>query len=661
MKLTDENIATIIAAEEQAALDYEGELSKKRAKNLDYYNCQPFGDEIEGQSPTVTSDVSDVVEWMLPSLIRIFTQGKLIAKVDAINGDNEKEAEEKTHLANYYFMQENNGLLTLYNMFKDALLQYTGVVKVSWEEPKKVKTTKYAGLSKEELLKLQATPGVKVDDVVYQDKPTGREYDANKVEITESGKVCYYNVPPEEFVVAKSARDFINPSFIGHRSPKTRSDLLEMGFDKATVVALPADDYYQASEQKAARYHDFNGVENTNPSSHSPKDTIYLGEYYIEIDVDGDGITELWKVFFAGNKVLEKEQVEEHPFAVVVPIPIPHRAIGSCPAEQVADIQYRKSTLVRQMLDNIYQSNYPRVMHSNKVELDDLLTPRAGGTIEIDTNAGDVAGHAVPLVIPNMIEGVMSAIEYTDQEREIRTGITRYSQGLDGEALNKTATGFKGIMDASQQRLYLVAALFAGGGVKQLFEKTISTLAKYQDTGKQIKALGQPMEINPKAWGDNSRCVVNVGMGGGDRQERILNLNNILSIQERYIESGLVLADQSKIFNTLEKLVDEVGLKEADEYFNNPEVPEQLLMAKLEMLFKENLQLKQQAQVNPLAEAELIKAKAKMAEVSGKENNDIRKFVMKMAQDDSHFRAELARGLTELELKYQQDVPGAVI
>lgn len=658
MKLSDEQIGLIVHAEEKAALGYEGELSKKRAKNMNYYNCQPYGDEVEGQSSAVTSDVSDVIEWMLPSLIRIFTQGKLIARFESSRTQDDDEAKEKTHLSNYVFMHENNGVLTLHNMFKDALLQYTGTVKVCWEEEEEVSTTKYSGLSEPEYQALISDQSVKsVEEVEVYDSEFGPIYECEGVRVEKRGQIKYYNIPPEEFLISKTDRDFDDPVFIGHRSPKRRSDLMGMGFSKEVIESLPADEYYEASLQKNARYHDYQ-YQDSNPSIHSPNDLIYLGEYYIQIDVDGDGITELWKVFYAGNKVLEKEQVECHPFAVCVPIPIPHRAIGSCPAEQVSDIQYRKSHLVRQMLDNVYLTNYPRTAYSNKVDLDDLLTPRSAGVVEVDTEVGDVAGHISPIIVPNMIEGVMSAIEYTDMEREIRTGVTRYSQGLDAESLNKTATGFKGIMDASQQRLDLIARLFAEGGVKQIFTKTIDLLAKYQDTAMHIKVLGKPIEIDPRNWGANVNCRIDVGIGAGDRQEKIINLNNILQIQERYMAGGLVLSDQVKIFNTLEKLIDEVGLKDADEYFNNPEVPEETLFAQNQQLTQMVQQMQAQLQqVNPIADAEKIRAQAKLIEAQSKKETEAEKMNNEMAK----FRAEMAARLTELELKYNQDVPGSSV
>lgn len=656
--LSKSDVGAIVQNELDSALSYEGELAKKRAKLMDYYNAQPYGDEVEGQSQVVTSDVSDVIEWMLPSLLRIFTQGNTIAQFTPNTGADEDEARQKTFLANHVFLNENDGVLILHDMFKDALLQYTGVVKVYWDETGETVTSKYMGLSELEYQKLLMTDDVEIEELEVEQGELGPIYNAKTVKIEKEGCVKYQNIPPEEFMISRSARNFIKPNFIGHRSPKTRSDLVEMGFDRQTVEDLPADEYYELSEQKNARYHDYDGWQDSNPSHHSPNDIVYLGEYYIRIDVNGDGVAELWQVMYAGRQVLSMEEVEDHPFAVCVPIPIPHRAIGTCPAEQVADIQFRKSTLLRQALNNVYQSNYPRLLHSNKTDLDDLLTPRAGGAVGIDTEIGDVGGHVQMLQIVPMVEGIMSMIEYTDMEREIRTGITRYSQGLDAESLNKTATGFKGIMDASQQRLDLIARIFADGGVKQIFLKTIKLLGQYQDDAKTIKVMGEPMDIDPRSWSENNQCRIDVGIGSGDRQEKIMNLNTILQMQAGFMQQGLVLTDQAKMYNTLDKLITEVGLKDVSRYFNNPEVPAETLMAQLQQASVMIAQMQAQMQQgDPIKQAELIRAEAKMIEAKAKQDVE----AAKLQQSNQQFVAEMAARLTELELKYSQNVPGAIV
>ena len=658
--LSESQIGAIVKNELDAALSYEGEIAKKRAKLLDYYNAQPYGDEIDGQSSAVTTDVADVVEWMLPSLLRVFTQGKNIATFSPNRVEDEEEAEQKTLLANDLFLARNDGVRILHDMFKDALLQYTGTVKVFWDETEDTRITSYQNLSELEYQKLLVTPGVEIDEVEIIESEVGENtYNAQKVEVTTTRGIQYVNVPPEEFLISKAARDFERPVFIGQRSPYTRSDLVKMGFDPEVVKTLPADEWYEYTDQKNARYHDYDNWQDVNAGRHHPNDIVYLGEYYMEIDVNEDGVSEYWQVFYGGEKVLEKEQVEDHPFCVCVPVPIPHRAIGTCPAEQVADLQFRKSTLVRQLLNNVYQTNFPRVLHSNKAELDDLLTPRAGGLIGVDTDTPDVQGHVFPLAIQSQIAGIMTAIEYTDTEREVRTGITRYNQGLDAESLNKTATGFLGIKDASQQRLDLIARLFADGGVKHIFEKTVELLGKYQDEVMAVRVTGETLEIDPRNWSENQQCRIDVGIGAGDRQEKIINLNNILTRQLEFMERGLLLSDQAKIFHTMDRLVTEVGLKDANVYFNDPEIPDETLMAQNQQLVAMVQQF--QSQQNPLAEAQMIEARARLIEAQSKGEREMTKFVMEQAQKSDEFRANLAKELTELELKYEQDVPGSAV
>ena len=664
MKMPDSEINAIVAAEERDSIDFQTQIGQDRAKLMDYYNCRPYGDEVEGQSQVVTSDVSDVIEGMLPSLVRIFTQGKNIAYFESDRPQYDREAQQKTAYANWVFTRQNDGTLILHNMFKDALLQYTGTVKVYWDESKEVTKERYRGLSLFELQKLQLDEETEIEEQeerqeFVQGTPV-TVYDVVVKRTTIVGKTRIDNVPPEEFLISRRARDFKNPPFIGHRTPKTRSQLILMGFDKDVVETLPADEYFdfQMSEEKNARYWNYDGLYDVNPGDPS-NDIIYLGEYYVYLDTDGDGIAELWQVFRAGNQVLAKEQVEEHPFCVVVPIPIPHRAIGSCPGEQVADIQYLKSTLMRQALNNVYQTNYMRTIVNERVDLDDLLTPRAGGIIRVN-DEGPIGDSLQPLVVQPIAEPILRMMEYVDVMREVRTGVTRYNQGLDSEALNKTATGFKGIMEASQQRLDMIARIFADTGVRDIFRKIVKLAMQYQNDALQIRVLGEPLEVDPTSWRNNLDCRLDVGLGSGDRQEKIINLNAILAIQQGLIQQGSPLTDQAKMYNTLDKLAVEVGLKDAALYFNNPTQPQELLQAQVEQLTMMVQQMQAQLQ-NPLAEVEQIKSQTKLATEQQQQQFDMQKMLLEMEQRQREFQANYLTKLTELELKYGQNVPGSMV
>lgn len=669
--LTDNEILRIVKAEQADSVGYADEIGEKREKLMDYYHGRPFGDEVDGRSRFVSSDVADIVEGMLPDLMEVFTQSRQVFSFPSNTMAGDAEAREKEVLSNWVFFEQNQGVLNLQNKFKDALLQYTGVIKVFWDEETTTKEEILEDLTIDDYNDLVGGDGVKIKK---EEKLTtnidGIEIPTYNVTIERQetkGKVCYENIPPEEFLISREARDFIKPKMIGHRTLKSRSDLIDMGFDRGLVSMLP--DYQRATDgdgQKAARYYDYSDNEYTNASSHHPNDLVELSEIYMHIDVDEDGVSELWQVFTSGNKLLEKSRFEEHPFACGTPIPLPHRAIGTCPAEQVADIQYLKSVLVRHAQDNIYTSNYNRFLVNERVNMDDMLSPVPGGSVAVDGDA-PVQGSVELLPSTPQVPQILQQIEYIDASSERRTGFTRFSQGLDADALNHTATGFKGITQAGRNRVKLIARVFAETSVKELGRKTVNLLSKYQDP-VTIKSEGQEITINPKSWTQDMNCVVQVGMGSGDKAEKIASLNALLERQVQAIQLGSTLTDESKVYNTLKQLTYEIGLQDPQSYWNDPTQPIEVLMAQNAQLTQQVQELSQMVEDNPFTESEKIKAQADLIEAQSKESielakldQDMRKFVLQLDQKDQEAYQDLVAKLTEMELKYNADVPGSAV
>ena len=662
MTLSKTEIEGIVASEEANAIGFIGggsEFEKKRTKLLQYYKQEPFGDEIDGQSTVVTSDVQDVVESMLPSILRLFIQRKAIARFESDTVEAEEEAEEKTKYANWVLFKQNSGGLILHSMLKDALLQYTGMVKVFVDKLDSETFEKYKGLDRQELAKLRADDDYQIEEEEEQEDPgvDGRKlFSVRGVRKTKNKKISMVNIPPEEMIINKDARDFIRPRIIGHRSPKTRSDLVLMGFDKDVVARLPADQGTISTKEGAIeRRLEFSPTSTEGSSVDKSQEKIWLGEYYMPIDVNEDGIAEYYKVFFAGNEMLEDkpERVDDHPFGVAVPIPMPHVAIGSCPAEQTADIQFWKSTLVRQMNNNIYQTNYGGHAVNENVQLTDLLTPRAAMVVQID-GKGPVSNDIMPLVSQSIVGDILTAVEYADSAREVRTGVTRHNQGLDADSLNKTATGFKGMMDASQQRMYLQAVLMSLNGITQLMEKIIKLAGRFQNEPTQIRIFGKVLDMDPGEWSSNLRCEIDIGIGAGDRNEKIQNLFAIYNEQKALKEAGSLMVDEEKMFGALDEIIVEIGLKDAGKYFNDTSQPDETLKAQNEFL-QQVLEQFQAQQQNPLAEAEQVKADAKLAEVAFKQDADMtmEQDKAEAEQDAKEFRQTMLLKLTELESKFK--------
>lgn len=678
--LSDSEILNLVIQARDYSIGYGDRIGEKRETLMDYYNMRPYGDEIEGRSSFVSSEVSDVVETLAPTILNTFTRSYDLFDVSYTRPEEEEEARQKAALINHCLFKENQGAKLLLDAIKDSLLQYTGTMKAAWNVDEKVVEENLTNLTNFDVLALEQQEGVSIEQIIERQVSINgiavNVFDVKlKRTITKEG-VNLDTVAPENTLVSPSARCFRKPPSLGERTLVRRSELLEMGFDRDIVEAIPAyDGNEDNSGQAQARYYDQN-YDRGHHTSHKPNDMVWLTELYLFMDVDGDGIAELWQVFEAGDQLLEKNIVEENPYGVLVSIPTPHKAIGTCPAEQVADLQYTKSILVRHMLDNIYQTNFQRFAINERVDLDDLLTPRPGGAVRIDGEE-PVSGSIEPLITTPQVQQILQSLDFLDISQEKRSGVTRFNQGLNPEALNQTATGFRGIDEYSQQRVGLIMKNFAEGGLKDLGNKILRLYAANSEGPVQLNLKGEVVEVDPSQWQYDLDAYVRVSIASGSRQEKIINLNQILERQVQAISQGSVIADEAKVYNTLEDIVQELGLKDASLYFNNPEIPAELAQAENEQLKAqlEQMQGLLEQQQNQLAEAEQVRAQAELIKAQMKKEEANQKDVLKAAeldQKDRHFQQELAaedeknrqdliKDLTELELKYNKDVPGSSV
>lgn len=662
--ISDTEMLDIIRAEVKESVGYSGEnspLHENRAFIMDSYNCEPYGDEIEGKSSVISADVFEVVEGQLSPIIKMFSQGDSLAKFKSSRPEYEQESEQKTKLCDWVIDEQHNRTHLMHSQLKDGLLQYTGVLEVYWDDSEEIEDElEFDGQTPEDLIALQIREDIEITSVEETDE--GLKIEARSV--NKAGRCRIEPVPPNEFIISKRARCFKNPPLIGKITPnKTRSDLIRMGFDKDQVMNLGREEGWTDSVD-TARTRDLGGNVNVNPTLDESKDVINLASVYVRLDADEDGIEELWLVHYAQgdqDEILSKEKVSDHPYSVFVEIPMPNRAIGTCSGAQVADYQYWKTTLVRHMNDNIYACNYPRLAINESVNVDDALTVRNGGLIR-NMGRGPVNQNMMPIVIPSQSEEILRAIEFIDTMIERRTGVTRYNQGLDGDSLNKTATGFKGIMQLSQLRMELKARLYADGAVKTLCEKVIKLYQMHAREEIEIPVTGGVMRMSPMSWKDKVDCEIQIGRGVGEQQQHIQNLAALLEQQKAERETGSPLVDSKKIYNTFEDLGKAVGLDNVGQYFNDPEIPQELLMAEIEKLTRENNMMSQALnQKNQLAEAEMIKQQATTERDIAKIQTKAQFDILKAQQDQSQHDDKMAVDLTELELKYGQDVPGSTV
>ena len=638
-------LKVIVEAEIDDAIGYvETETVEQRTKAINYYNRYPYGNEVEGRSQIVTGEVAEVVDGALPQLLRIFTSSDELVRFEPKFPGDEEGAKQATELVNLAFFQDNPGVILMHDWFKDALLQKNGIVKYWWEEAEDPTKEEYKGLNADELtlmfadgqmeLVSQETEEVGID-------PMGMPILSYNVVVRKKkdvGRVCIENVPPEEFLIAKRDKSLKDARFVAHRTVKTRSELVALGYPRDVVDKLPAYNDLTYTPERVARFTQGEMPDETQTLDFTMQE-VEVYECYIRTDFDDDGIAELRKVTYAGDQILDNEEVDHIPFASVCPIPMPHKFFGQSLADRAMDIQLIKSTITRQILDNLYLTNMPRVTAlDGQVNLDDLLTAAPGGIIRTKSQ-----NAVVPMVVPATAAQSFPMLDYMDQVLQKRSGVTQTSQGLDPNILqNTTATAIAAMQQAGAGKIEMIARIFADTGVKDLFDGIFHLILKYQDKPRVVRIRGKYTSIDPREWKNNYDLSVNVGLGTGSKDQQMAMSAMVLQKQEQILSSQgfanpLVTVGQYR--NTLGRFIEAAGFKDSAEFFK--EIPPELD----QMLSQPQ---PQQQMPNPALDMMMQQAQAQIETDRAKALNDIE---IAKAKAAAQIQLEREKAAANLELK----------
>lgn len=594
MKMTDDELLARIEREERTSLDYlSGTLADERSENMELY----LGDKtrelaaIEGRSSVVSMDVQEAVESMMPYLVKVFTSGDEVVRFDPVGPEDVEPAEQETDYINHVVINQNNFFLVATQWFKDALISKNGYVKYWWDESEEVAEESYQALSDVELQMLLQNEDVEpIEHTAYPDQsdPMAAQvieaasmgdpqaqllmqqlpmlHDVKIKVTTRNGRAKIEPCPPEEILVSSDERS-IDPNstrFFEHRQWKTISDLREMGYDVDDDIADDKAALWMSedwlSRQEFAEEEVYRDDETDGPNRR-----VVYREVYLKVDFDGDGIAERRQICLVGKTILANETADVVPFAAITPYIMPHRHIGRALADYVKDIQVIKSVILRNMLDNFYASNNMRTAISSKVNLDDMLVSRPGGVVRVD---GVPANEIFPMQVNAIGPAAFPLMEYLDTNKENRTGITRYNQGMDSTSLNKTMGGISQIMDASQQKQELIARTFAETGVKQLFTGIHKVILQHAKKQEIVRLRNKWVPVDPRQWKTRTDMTVAVGLGTGNKQQMLGHIMNILGVQEKALALGI--ATPQNIYESCIELTKNAGFKDGDKYWTNP-------------------------------------------------------------------------------------------
>lgn len=528
-------------------------------------------------SKVTASDFHDTVEWAIPSLIKVFFGGEDVCKLQGANSEqDDKAAKAHQELIKYQLERNNDGFLIFYDWIKNSLIDNMGIVKCYWEREEE-KETKHLVVTEEQLLQMQTNPKISIS-AVEKIAPGIIDVDYDEVTNVVKNQPKLEVVPPSEFRYSPEAKTLEDIGFVAHRKV-VQLDYLRRREKEGVFINIDKvveDEGKDGSISRTMYETDLNPRSYDNmggKDSEEAKQEYLLYECYIKTDINDDGILEDVIVTIVGNTVirLEENTMGRHPFFTISPIRdttrlFPKRGIS----DLVGELQDLKTALLKQIIYNVAVNNDKQAF----VNIDCLVDPNEfiDGRKAVRVN-GDPSQAVKWAPYEQLQPQVFDFLEYCEGMKENRTGITRYNQGVDASSLNKTATGITQIMNASNQRLELIARIFAETGVKQLFRHMIKMNQMFITDETFIRVTDKRKPIIPDDLSGTIDIIVNIGVAAGTKQQQLQNMQLLLQMYPQVVKAGI--ADISHVAFAFGRVIEAMGYKNVSDFEFTPELLKQ--------------------------------------------------------------------------------------
>lgn len=578
-KMTDDEFTNFVTANIRSSLRYiDSSIAKRRERAMNYIQyTMPDLPSLKGRSSVVDGTLSSQLDLMMPGLMRVLTGGPLIGEYNATHPEEEQAAKEATlYVNNVVLKLDNEGESLIYNWLFDGLSQILGVVKGWWEEDIREEEETLEGLTPEQLVliatKIETDPSL---EITAHEEKDGLHTLTVKQTVNKS-KLCLDVIPPEEVVVSSDARVFKKAVLRSHRTYKRAGELIDMGYSRKVVDELPTYAPYDIAQLSLSRGQVVDW--GTNVTDDSDMRMIAVHQGIIRCNKDGKGIKE-WYFVAGGNEeattILECEEYDNQIFfADFCPKPIPHTVFGRCVADDLMPIQLVKTAILRQTLDNLYQTNSPqRIVIASQLQkggLEALMNKVPNGLVLANSTEA-----VKDLATPFFAKESFPMLSYFDDEAEKRTGVSRASMGLDPDVLqNQSATAANIAQSASMGKLEMIARIMATGGMRDLFRGILDMLKKYQDFPRLMKVGDELKPVDPRKWAqfDTWDVTINTGLGTGSHEKDMAVLGLIAMKQEQVLlqggpQNGIITMGQYA--NTVRKMVETAGFHNSKQFVND--------------------------------------------------------------------------------------------
>ena len=655
-EMDEEELHGYVSTLLEDAINYCDELGNDRVTASKYYSGHLPKQDDEGRSGVTDFSVRDTVHSILPSLMRVFFGTKKVMQFAPKGPEDVLPAEQCTDYINHLILEKQpNFFNTMMSVFKDALIRRTGVLKFWHEETEKVTTSTFTGLDEQQIQILAGEDTV--ESVEMEQKDQTQEgvplFDVTLKRRVKEGNIRIESLPGEEFLISRTAKSVEDADIVAHRSYKTISELVSLGYDKDELEEFAGTEESFSNNQEYMNRHADNATRSHQNMEPNSRKILYC-ESFCKIDRDQDSYSELLRICTLGSahKIVNVMPCDQIPFVLFTPDPQPHISAiaGASITDIIADIQRIKSAILRNVMDSLVMSVNPRLMVlEGQANMRDVLNTEVGSVIRART-----PNAVSQLEMPFVGGAALPILSMLDEIKSTRTGITKASQGMDSENLQSaTRLAVDSTVKAAHAHIEMIARIFAETGLKPLYKGILQLVCKFQDREKMARLNNQWVPIDPRHWDSDMDVAVDIPLGGGNDLEKMQFLTTVAQKQEQLLQQ---FGPENPIVNlrqyhaTLSRMVQLAGFMDPSVFFTDPA----------------QYQAPPQEPPQPSPEEKYIqiqglKAKADSENDSAKLELEREKMIRLDDREKDRIESQAQLSIMEMEAKYNTTMDGAKV
>lgn len=581
------------------------ELAESRKDSFDYYFQRPRGDEVVGRSSIVTGDVSAMTEGNL-ALMTEPLLNKRIAEFCAYDAEDEEQANLESDCVQWMLFKRENGFIELTSAIKDALQLRNSVVKIYVDKRTHKKQIRRSNVQPEIIHEVLDQIG---ETKVHKFDPETGELSATLTKTTRKFRV--ESIAPENFLYPKdwNRQDLDGVPFVAERHVEARATLIERGFPKSKVAQLRRwnNPFQAASDARLPR----SVTPNSMPIDKS-QELVEWYEAYVKMD-DGEGASELRRICFSDQFILEDEPSELICYATGVAIINPHTFMGISLFDKIKWVQDSTTALTRALMDNLNATNKNRTAHLDGVcEEQDITDGRTNGSIRVNPQlVQDVRQAVMAFGVPDTSANILANLDHFRSVRsesggaalDLATGQMQLNDRVGSQGLDRAYSVMESLA-------LFMTRIIANTLVRSMYLIAHETLRTAWNEPIKFKRGNKWVETNPSKWRVRESVEVNLGKSLNERARESAVLERLLDRQAFLASVGMeeILVDVTSYHAALDKWLRINDIENPEKYMIDPRSDKAIEAMKRKAQANQAQQQKQDALLNQAVALEQVRA-----------------------------------------------------